>query len=226
MSFKLEDFLITGRTFGEYMAFFNLKTSELDGCKVLDCPSGASSFIAEAKAKGIDAKGVDILYQYEREDIKSQGVKSIEMIYQNQDVFDKANMSFYGSVANHRRFREEALRQFSEDYNRQDYLFAQLPRLPFEDESFDMLLSSHLLFVYDDRLDYDFHQNSIKEMLRVSREVRIFPLVDYNNTRVDEEENFSPYVYQIVQKFGGEIIKVDFEFQKGANYMLRIIRGQ
>lgn len=30
--------------------------------------------------------------------------------------------------------------------------------------------------------------------------------------------------YQIAEKFGGEIVKVDFEFQKNGGYMLRIKR--
>ena len=78
------------------------------------------------------------------------------------------------------------------------------------------------MFVYDDRFDYEFHKNSIKEMLRVAKEVRLFPLVDYKNSRVSDINNFSPYVYDIVKEFGAEIIKVDFEFQNRANYMMRI----
>ncbi|MDD2781338.1 MAG: hypothetical protein PHR02_07325, partial [Sulfuricurvum sp.] len=65
---------------------------------------------------------------------------------------------------------------------------------------------------------------SITEMLRIGKEVRIFPLVDYKNSRVDEPDNFSPFAYQIAEKFGGEIVKVGFEFQKNGGYMLRIKR--
>ena len=33
---------------------------------------------------------------------------------------------------------------------------AALPDLPFPDDAFDLVLSSHLLFTYADRLDADF----------------------------------------------------------------------
>ena len=75
-------------------------------------------------------------------------------------------------------------------------------------------------------LDYEFHKNSILELLRVSKEVRIFPLVDFKNSRVDEEKNFSPFLYQILDElskdFKCQIVKVDFEFQPRANYYLSI----
>jgi glycosyltransferase involved in cell wall biosynthesis len=95
----------------------------------------------------------------------------------------------------------------------------------FENKEFDVSLSSHLLFVYDNMLDYEFHKNSILELLRVSKEVRIFPLVDFKNSRVDEEKNFSPFVYKILdelKEFKCQIVKVDFEFQPRANYYLSI----
>jgi hypothetical protein len=69
-----------------------------------------------------------------------------------------------------------------------------------------------------------FHEASIAEMLRISKEVRIFPLVDYKNSRVDESDNLSPFAHQMAEKFGGEIVKVGFEFQKSAGYMLKIKR--
>jgi len=58
---------------------------------------------------------------------------------------------------------------------------AALPTLPFPDRSFDLVLSSHLLFSYTDRLDVAFHLAALLELARVSRgQVRVFPLVDYN----------------------------------------------
>lgn len=224
MSLILDDFLITGRTFEEYVTFFDLDATAMKNMRVLDCPSGASSFIAEAKARGIKAQGCDILYCYDRDALRVQGGKSIEKIYADASWMADNNFEFYHSIERHRMFRESALESFCSDYNTADYWFAELPKLPYRDDSFDMVLSSHLLFVYDDRLDEAFHEASIIEMLRVGQEVRIFPLVDYKNSRMDEKENLSPLVYKIATKFGGEIVKIDFEFQSGAGYMLRIKR--
>lgn len=224
MQLNLENIVITGRTFEEYSAFFGIDLEYLRGKKVLDCPSGASSFVATLKQESIQAKGVDILYNFDKKSIKQQGIKSIEKIYKDTSWMDVYKMDFYKTKENHRFHRESALREFVDDYNDRDYIFAKLPNLPFENNSFDILLSSHLLFVYDDRLDFDFHKNSIAEMLRVAKEVRIFPLVDFKNSRVDEEKNFSPFVYKILEEFQCEIIETDFEFQPRANRYLKISR--
>lgn len=224
MSLQLDDFLITGRTFEEYVAFFDLNAQTMKNMRVLDCPSGASSFIAEAKSRGIAASGCDILYCYDRDALRAQGEKSIEKIYADTSWMADNNFYFYHSIEKHKEHRVGALEAFCADYNTKDYWFAELPKLPYADNSFDLVLSSHLLFVYDDRLDLAFHEASITEMLRIGREVRIFPLVDYKNSRVDEPDNLSPFAYRMAEKFGGEIVKVGFEFQKSGGYMLRIKR--
>ncbi|MDD2830429.1 MAG: hypothetical protein PHW18_12715 [Sulfuricurvum sp.] len=221
---QLDDFLITGRTFEEYVAFFDLNAQTMKNMRVLDCPSGASSFIAEAKSRGIAASGCDILYCYDRDALRAQGEKSIEKIYTDTSWMADNNFDFYHSIERHKEHRVGALEAFCTDYNTKDYWFAELPKLQYADDSFDLVLSSHLLFVYDDRLDLAFHEASITEMLRIGNEVRIFPLVDYKNSRVDEPDNLSPFAYQIAEKFGGEIVKVGFEFQKNGGYMMRIRR--
>jgi hypothetical protein len=71
-------------------------------------------------------------------------------------------------------------------------------------------------------LDYAFHYSSIREMLRVSNEVRIFPIVDLNSKR-------SGYVDRIMHDFiihKREIRKVNYEFQKGGNEMMIISKDR
>jgi hypothetical protein len=60
---NLDGVVFIGRTFLEYMRMFNLDTSQL-GLKILDCPSGASSFVAEASSEHQvgTAVGCDLLY--------------------------------------------------------------------------------------------------------------------------------------------------------------------
>jgi hypothetical protein len=54
----------------------------------------------------------------------------------------------------------------------------ELPRLPFDDDEFDLTLVSYLLFAYQARFDYEFHRESILEIMRVTRsEARIYPTV-------------------------------------------------
>ena len=228
MTLNLENIAITGRTFEEYSSFFDLKLEDLKGKKVLDCPSGVSSFVHTLKQNGIFAKGVDIIYEFSKDEIEKQGIKTLEKIYQDSSWMDAYKMDFYKTKENHKKHREDALKGFLEDYNLDDYLYCELPNLPFENKEFDLLLSSHLFFVYDDRLDYEFHKSSILEMLRVSKEVRLFPLVDIQNSKVLDEKKFSPFVYKIIEElskdFKCEIIKTDFEFQVKANYYLKIFK--
>ena len=54
----------------------------------------------------------------------------------------------------------------SKKYER--YVKAILPNLPFNDKSFDLVLSSNFLFYYHNMFDYAFHHDSILEMLRVT----------------------------------------------------------
>ena len=223
---ELDDFLITGRTYGEYCAFFNLDPIALKGKRVLDCPGGASSFVYRAKKEGILAQAADVIYRFPLEGLKARGEASIEIIYQDPTWMQGHDFTFYESIPNHRRFREKALKEFLHDYNRHDYRFATLPHLPYADGAFDLVLSSHLLFVYDDRLDEAFHIQSIREMLRIGQEVRLFPLVDFKNSREQEEQNFSPLVERVIEALQGEytvaIEAVGFQFQRGAGYMLSV----
>lgn len=61
---NLDRVVFIGRTFSEYMRMFNLEPSQLFGLKILDCPSGASSFVAEAynEYKIKKVIGCDVLY--------------------------------------------------------------------------------------------------------------------------------------------------------------------
>jgi hypothetical protein len=65
-------------------------------------------------------------------------------------------------------------------------------------------------------LTFDFHIASIREMLRVAKEVRIFPLLDVNA----QESRYLQGVLERFQEYKLEIRKVNYEFQRGGNKML------
>ena len=57
------------------------------------------------------------------------------------------------------------------------YVGGALPRLPFFDNSFDLVLCGHLLFLYAARFDFEWHVAACRELARVSAgEVRIHPV--------------------------------------------------
>lgn len=102
------------------------------------------------------------------------------------------------------------------------YIAADLPDLPFEDNSFDIALCSHLIFLYSDHLSEAFHKAAIDEMLRVANEVRIFPLLTLDN-------KLSPHLEPVIDHlrsngYKAEVVPTGYEFQKGADEILQISR--
>ncbi len=192
-------------------------------------PGGACSFTARANKLGALALAADILYERSFETLKELGEAGIEKVYANTAWMNWHNFSFYGDLAGHRAARTSALEDFLADFDHERYVYAKFPHLRLCD-SFDICLSGHFLFTYDDRFDYEFHLASVLSMSKIAKEVRIFPLVDMNNSRVESERPFSPFVYRLIDelpKFGlkAEIFAVDFEFQRGGGFMMKVTQS-
>ena len=68
-------------------------------------------------------------------------------------------------------------------------------------------------------LGYDFHIKAMTEMLRVCKEIRIFPIVDLD---ANKTELISSVIGYFKQKNDVEIVSTEYEFQKGDNKMLII----
>ncbi|WP_210407368.1 class I SAM-dependent methyltransferase, partial [Hydrocoleum sp. CS-953] len=58
---------------------------------------------------------------------------------------------------------EKFLQYFPNGVEQKRYLTAELPKLPFEDNKFDLALCSHFLFLYSDQFSEEFHLESILE---------------------------------------------------------------
>ncbi len=189
-------------------------------------PGGACSFTAHANKAGAKAVAADILYQKNKDELQRLGLIGIQKVYTNTAWMSEHNFGFYGDLDGHRAARESALRDFITDFSHENYLYAKFPHLRLTGH-FDLCLSGHFLFTYDDRFDYDFHLTSIISMAALADEVRIFPLVDMNNSKVASNRPFSPFVYRLLDElpeFGlsAEIVPVDFEFQRGAGFVMRV----
>jgi len=215
-----------GRTRREYELMFGLSAGDLaDG--VLDCGGGPSGFTANISARGHLAVSVDPLYTKAGMEIQARFDTIAEsIIEQVRATPDKWNWSFHrdpdGLLAN----RRAALAGFLADYKRglreRRYVAGQLPSLPFDAGSFGLALCSHLLFLYSDRLSEDFHVRSVRELCRVARETRIFPLLTLNH----EPSPHLAAVRLALESDGWttQVVTVNYEFQRGGNQMLRIFR--
>ena len=78
-------------------------------------------------------------------------------------------------------FPTGSMRRFLDDFEvglrAGRYIAGELPRLPFAEQSFQLALCSHFLFLYTNQLSEAFHVESVLELCRAAGEVRIFPLV-------------------------------------------------
>lgn len=185
---RIDEILVTARTLENYLDFFNLDRDELRGKRILDCPGGAASFTAQANTLGADSVAIDPMYTLTADELEALGREQIDFsdhwYHNNPDIFlpqAQGEENIKAIIAS----RHDGLTRFVADYRarREAYIVGSLPHLPFPDNSFDLVLSSHLLFVYSDRFDLKFHERAIAEMLRVSRtEVRLYPLGDYVGT--------------------------------------------
>jgi len=221
--------VFVGRTLSEYKEFLDLDIDSLKGSKVLDCPSGPSSFVTEANRMGIKAVGCDSFYDLPLEQLVNKGLKDISHVIER--LSEKVHLfkwNYYSSVEEVKESRTRALKLFEEDFQiglkEARYVKASLPLLPFSDRSFELVLSAHFLFIYDDKLDYEFHLNSILELSRVcSREVRIYPLQSMN-ARI--YPNMGKLINDLKQRgLDARIVEVGFEFLRGSNFMLQIKRA-
>jgi hypothetical protein len=217
-----------GRTFAEYMRIFELDEKSLLRGPVLDCPAGAASFAAEAHRSGLDVIACDVLYGLPVKEIIEKGERDIKLIYDKVgEVSHLYVWDYYKNRDDLIAQRKKSLGLFAEDFADGvaggRYVEASLPHLPFTDNAFSLVISSHFLFLYGDMLDLDFHKASIMELMRVtSGEVRIFPLHGLDAKPYRNLDDVVSFLHAAA--LDAEITEVPFEFQRGGNKMMTIRR--
>lgn len=224
--FNLDGVVPWGRSAEEYAALFALASLPASA-RVLDCGGGPSSFTIEMTERGFHAVSADPLYGLEKQAIEERMQRARHSILDGiTKAHDRFVWKFLKSPEAAVAHRMATMHRFLADYDAGRaagrYVHAALPVLPFPDRAFDIALSSHLLFLYDHHFDLAFHLASIREMLRVGAEARIFPLLDLSGNR-------SALVAPVVQTLRAEgfsvsLDTVPYEFQKGGNQMMRVFR--
>jgi len=222
--FELDDIVLIGRTFEEYYKMFELEEMSKDD-KILDAASGVSSFCAEASLKGYDVTASDRIYGVSSSEIEKKCAKDLEIVLEKlPDVKDSYKWDYFKDIVALEKNRKSAYMDFIADYKEKGnsaYIDVEFPETPFEDNQFTVSLVSHFLFLYDEHLDYEFHKKTISEIMRItSDEIRIFSVVNLRYKKslfVDKlmkDPEFANYEM--------EIKKVDYEFLKNGNEMLKI----
>ncbi|GMK45655.1 hypothetical protein PghCCS26_27830 [Paenibacillus glycanilyticus] len=219
---------MTCRGFDEYARMFELTERELAKGKVLDVAGGGSSFTADAVSRGYDATAADPRYALDTVAWLEEAAAEIETSTAKLDKLrEHFDWSYYGSLEQHREGRLQSLERFRMHLQsvegRSRYAAGSLPELPFEDYAFSLVLCSHFLFLYAEQFGFEFHKQSLLELMRVCKpggEVRVYPLYSLGwkpYERMDE-------LLAAVRANGGEpeLMASGLPFIPGSSQFLRI----
>jgi hypothetical protein len=227
MSFRLNDVVPWGRSYDEYAAMFALSGADLAG-KLLGCGDGPAAFNAVFAGRGGHVVSVDPLYRFTKAEIALR----IDETYPVMAAQTRANAQEFvwkhvADVEALTALRRDAMDIFLADYDAGKaegrYVEGALPVMPFANHTFDLALCSHFLFLYSAHFDLAFHVASIRELCRVAREVRIFPLLELGTVRA---RHLDPVFAQLADLgYAATIERVDYEFQRGGDEMLRVRGG-
>ncbi len=221
---KLNEVVPWGRTLEEYRLMFDLSQSDLSK-QILGCGDGPASFNAEMTELGNSVISIDPVYEFSADQIKQRVQETYEpvisQVKQNSHQYIWKNFQDADALG---QARLAAMERFLLDYEvgriEKRYQYQSLPNLELADHQFELCLCSHLLFLYSEQLSLDFHLASMAELLRVAKEVRVFPLL-----KLDGEP--SAYIETVIEQlssqgFDVQVKSVDYEFQKGGNQMLQV----
>jgi hypothetical protein len=223
MAFELKNTVPWGRNLEEYSKIFDLTDEDLN-CRIISFGDGPASFNSEMTKLNRKVVSIDPIYQFSKDELKQRIAETketvIEQTKSNVDNFVWKNIR---DVDHLERIRMDAMTQFLDDFEagkeQGRYKYHKLPTTTnFTDLQFDLGLSSHFLILYS-QLGVDFHIQSISEMLRICKEIRIFPLL---NLDAKKSEVLESIIAHFKPDFEVEIKAVDYEFQKGGNEMLVI----
>ena len=224
MDFHYKDIIPWGRSFDEYLGMFDLSVDDL-ARDIVGVGDGPASFNSLMHQRGTPIVSVDPIYRYSEAELRQRIQETYDDVIaqarQNRDKFVWTHISSVDELAEIRMQAMEAFcRDFESGKQQGRYIDASLPNLPFPDNHFDLVLSSHLLFFYSANRDLAFHLDAIRELLRIGTEVRIFPIVDVNS-------NPSPFLSPVIDELEKDgiacsIERVPYHFQKTGNEMLRL----
>ena len=225
MSFTLENVVPWGRSFEEYVSMFKLTSLDLQK-KILGCGDGPASFNSEMNKAGQQITSIDPIYQFSTNEIEvriSETYKEIlGQLEKNKNDYIWDTIKSPDELG---KIRMDAMQEFLADFAigkaESRYIQGELPILPFEEYQFDLVLCSHLLFLYSKQLSLEFHKRAINELCRVAKEVRIFPLVTLAGNKYAYIKEIENHLKNMGYKISIEI--VPYEFQHGGNEMMKII---
>ncbi|GGI79284.1 class I SAM-dependent methyltransferase [Legionella impletisoli] len=220
----MRELVLWGHHVEEYKEMFDLSWSDFDK-RILEYGCGPSAINTELNESTDHVVSCDPLFNLDKSTLSTKVSLIFEdmtlHVKQDQDKFD---FSRYNGLEQLIAKRRQGIQEFFADYEQGRVEGRYMPvkdfTLPFADFSFDFALSSHYLFADLDDQDVEFHLKIIKELARVAKEVRIFPLIDRHGQP-------SPFLGPVLlglqqENYGTEVRKVQYTLQHQGNAMLRV----
>ncbi|WP_294413979.1 SAM-dependent methyltransferase [uncultured Ruminococcus sp.] len=223
MALKLDSIVPWGRNIDEYTEMFLLSDEDLKK-RIAGFGDGPASFNYQATMRGYNVTSFDPIYCFSKSQLEAR-INEVRTVIMKQMSENKENYIWnkIKSLEELESIRMASMMLFLQDYEKglieKRYVFHELPdRIDYPDDSFEIGLSSHFLLMYTS-LGYDFHIAAISEMLRLCKQVRIFPLCDLDSNASEMIERVIDY---FSKKYNVVIRCTDYEFQKDANKLLII----
>ncbi|AHE67752.1 hypothetical protein [Legionella oakridgensis] len=220
----MRELVLWGHHVDEYAEMFDLSEKDFSA-RLLEYGCGPSAINAELHEATDHVVSCDPLFALDKSTLSTKvSLIFADMVAKVKQAQDKFDFTRDGSLDNLIAKRRKGMAEFFADYERGRVEKRYLPvtdyHLPFADFSFDFALSSHYLFADLDDQDVDFHLKIIRELARVAKEVRIFPLID----RYGQPSSFLGPVLLGLQEsnFGVEVREVKYHLQSHGNAMLRV----
>lgn len=224
MSVQLHEIIPWGRSLDEYQRMFALTESNLSG-RILGCGDGPASFNAELTQRGRSVVSCDPIYTFTPGQILERFEASIEPVMSQVRAHPQNYVwTYHRSPDDLLNTRKRVIHTFLSDFEnglkQGRYVVAELPILPFATQSFDLAISSHLLFLYSRLLSLEFHFQSILELCRVAKEARFFPIT---TLECEISPHLEPLITQLPRHgLKVELVEVDYQLQHNGNQMLRV----
>jgi hypothetical protein len=222
----LQEVVPWGRNLEEYVAMFALSDADR-AVSILGCADGPASFNAEGTAKGMRIVSLDPIYSRRTEAIRSRIAQTADIATEHvRSNLDRYVWTSFADCDALFAARLRAMNIFLDDYElgieQGRYVDGSATSLPFFDHCYDLALCSHFLFLYSEQNNLATHIKAVSELCRVAEEVRIFPLLDLDGA---VSKHLAPVEMSLKRSgWRSERVTVPYEFQRGANQMLRIYR--
>jgi len=220
----MRELVLWGHHIDEYREMFGLSEADVH-TRILEYGCGPSAVNVELHEGADHMVSCDPLFTLDKATLSTKVSLIFEdmlsNVRQHQEKFDFSRDGGLDALADRRR---KGIAAFFDDYERglaeKRYLPVRDYKLPFADFSFDIALCSHYLFADLHGQDVESHLQVIRELARVAKEVRIFPLID---RRGEPSPFLGPVLLGLQQEnYGVEVREVSYHMEPKGNAMLRV----